>query len=299
MNLITGVDIGGSHISSALVDLETKKIVPGTLCRKLVNSKEPADLVINQWAQCIQESHNKGGVSSTRLGVAIPAPFDYEKGICLIKDQDKFDLLYNINVRDLLADALGMNSNDIAMENDASCFMLGEMIVGAGRNNHRALGVTLGTGLGSAFATRLDVQDAGLWNTPFNDSIAEEYISIRWFLNSYFSKTKQRVSGVKELSQRADSDPIARELFREFGQSLGQFISIAIKQISDEPELVILGGNIAKSHHLFLDETIQILSKQGVTVPIKVAELGELSAIFGAAGLWEHANSSEDSLRRL
>lgn len=291
MNIVTGVDIGGSHISSALVDLTTKKIIPDTLCRKMVNSKDSADLVINQWAACIRDSQENGGISSTRLGIAIPAPFDYEKGICLIKDQDKFDLLYNINIKDLLAEELGIESSDIAMQNDASCFMLGEMIVGAGMNFQQALGITLGTGLGSASAKRLNVQDAGLWNTPFRDSIAEEYISNRWFLNSYFEQTGYRASGVKELAQRTDTDPIARELFIEFGESLGQFIDIAIKQMDNEPEIIIIGGNIAKSHHLFLNETLNCLSKQGLTLPIKIAKLGELSAIFGAVGLWESVNS--------
>lgn len=288
MDIVTGVDIGGSHISSALVDLAKKEIVPNTLCRRLVNSKEPADFVIEQWSQCIEESQTKGGMASTRLGIAIPAPFDYEKGICFIKDQDKFDLLYNMNIKDLLAERLKIERKDITMQNDASCFMLGEMIVGAGKNFRQALGITLGTGLGSASATGLTIKDAGLWDTPFKDSIAEEYISNRWFLNSYFEQTGQRLPGVKELAQLAESDPIAKNLFAEFGNSLGQFIKIAVEKVNKEPQAVIIGGNIAKSNPLFLDATLRCLSSCKIELPIKIAELGELSAIYGAAGLWKN-----------
>lgn len=287
MDIVTGVDIGGSHISSALVNLTKNKIVPDTLCRKLVDSKAPADEVIEQWSQCIQTSQKKGNISHSRLGIAIPAPFDYEKGICLIKDQDKFDLLYNKNIKDLLAEQLKIDRNEIAMQNDASCFMLGEMIVGAGKGFHQALGVTLGTGLGSAFATGSLIEDANLWNTPFKDSIAEEYISNRWFLNSYFEQSGQKLPGVKELAQRSQSDHLAKGLFIEFGDNLGQFIEVAIKKIDREPQVIILGGNIAKSNHLFLDATHAHLNKCNINIPIKIAKLGEHSAIYGAAGLWK------------
>lgn len=293
MDIVTGVDIGGSHISSVLINLSTREIVPDTLSRQLVNSKQNANVVIEQWAQCIRNSQIKGGVTSTRLGIAIPAPFDYQKGICFIKDQDKFDLLYNLNVKDRLAEQLNIKSAEIAMGNDASCFMLGEMIAGAGKNFQRALGITLGTGLGSASASRLNIQDAGLWNTPFRNSIAEEYISSRWFLNSYFERTARKLSGVKELAAYAKNDKIAQELFTEFGNTLGQFIELAIHKLSTDAELIILGGSIAKSNHLFLDATRTYLSIKNIDLPIKIAELGELSAMHGAAGLWENVNASE------
>lgn len=299
MDIVTGVDIGGSHISCAQVDLAKKEIVPDTLCRKAVNSKDPADVVIEQWCECIQESQSKAGVSGTQLGIAIPAPFDYDEGICLIKNQDKFDLLYNVNIKTQLAERLGIERCDIAMQNDASCFMLGEMIVGAGKDFDYALGVTLGTGLGSASAKRMNIQDAGLWNTPFRDSIAEEYISNRWFLNSYFERSGLRLPGVKELAKHAEKDSTARDLFIEFGDSLGQFIEIAIEQVNYNPQVIILGGNIAKSNHLFLDATQTYLSNKQIELPIKIAELGELSAIYGAAGLWKNLNFSGNSLPQL
>jgi glucokinase len=288
MCVVIGCDIGGSHITTSLVDLEAKSIIEDTLCRRIVDSKQSAEFIIREWSKCIQESLTKGGLQKASLGIAIPAPFDYENGICLIKDQDKFNQLYNINIKKLLADALSISTNEIAMDNDASCYLLGEMIMGAGMGYNTSFGITLGTGLGSAAGKGLEAMDADLWKSEFKDSIAEDYLSTDWFVKSYSKSKELNIHGVKELVERIDKDPEIVQLFQEFANNLGEFIfnTIRSKRFVD-PEVIILGGNISQSHDLFLDSTLNYLTSKGIKTPIKIAKLGEMSAIYGAAGLWE------------
>ncbi|MDB5015066.1 MAG: hypothetical protein JWQ25_3268 [Daejeonella sp.] len=59
----------------------------------------------------------------------------------------------------------------------------------------------------------------------------------------------------------------------------------------ENPEVVVLGGNIAKAYNLFIPNTLGVLEKKSIDIPILKAILGEDAAIIGAASLW--ANSKE------
>ncbi len=73
----------------------------------------------------------------------MPGPVDYERGICYIKDQGKYDQLYGLNIKDLLAARLGIPPDHIRMMNDALCFLKGEIAGGAIKGCKSALGLTL------------------------------------------------------------------------------------------------------------------------------------------------------------
>ncbi len=51
-NLAIGVDIGGSHITCAAVDLVSFRILRETLTERAVNNKAPADEIIGIWVTC-------------------------------------------------------------------------------------------------------------------------------------------------------------------------------------------------------------------------------------------------------
>src|SRR5215207_3029952 len=94
---VVGIDIGGSHITAAVVDLQQRQIQPGTLIRNRVNSHAAADDIIHQWSETISQVFECDNSISKKLGLAMPGPFDYENGICLIKGLDKYEHLYGLN----------------------------------------------------------------------------------------------------------------------------------------------------------------------------------------------------------
>ena len=75
---VLGVDIGGSHITAALVDLETKAILPGTQVRAQVNAQGTVQEVLDAWSAVVQKALGTRDAANTRLGVSIPGPFNYE-----------------------------------------------------------------------------------------------------------------------------------------------------------------------------------------------------------------------------
>ncbi|MCC9165777.1 ROK family protein [Pontibacter harenae] len=287
-NIVVGIDIGGSHIAAALVNLEDRMLLPNSYTRKEVNSSGTAEEIIAEWSQVVKDVVKDCSDSSLRLGIAMPGPFNYEDGISLIKNQNKFDLLYKLNIRELLGKELLIKNENIRFMNDAGCFLQGEAFCGAARTYSSAIGLTLGTGLGSSRYMNGVAQDADLWNTPFKDGIAEDYLSTRWFVNRCYDLYGRMVEGVKELVDLVEKLPVAKSIFEEFGENLGQFLAYFIQL--DKPEAVILGGNIAKSHPLFLPSLINYLDSSAVQVTIKLAELGEEAALIGAVSCWSESN---------
>src|SRR5690606_4374061 len=116
------------------------------------------------------------------IGIAMPGPYDYENGISLISEQGKMKSLYGLSVKNLLADALRIPPAQIQFTNDAESFLKGEVFAGVGKGFSNTLGLTLGTGLGSAIHVEDVVKDAKLWTAPFRDGIAEDYLGTDWFI---------------------------------------------------------------------------------------------------------------------
>jgi glucokinase len=84
MEMVIGVDIGGSHISAALIDVKSRKIVFGTKQRANVNPHGTVDAIINDWSKVIVQTLSTSQVqegNNYKIGIALPGPCDYENGI--------------------------------------------------------------------------------------------------------------------------------------------------------------------------------------------------------------------------
>ncbi|HJW17429.1 MAG TPA: ROK family protein [Flavisolibacter sp.] len=283
MSVVLGVDIGGSHITAALVDLESRTVIPGSRKRKLVDSKAGLEEIIGEWCEVTREVFKHTVAEDWKVGIAMPGPFDYDKGICLIKDQDKFQSLYNQNLCNLLGHHLGIEPHVIKFMNDAACFLQGEVFGGAARGYNSVIGLTLGTGLGSATCRNGIAEDADLWKSPFKEGIAEDYLSTRWFVDRYKQLSKRTVTGVKELMD--EDSPFVMQLFIEFGTNLGEFLVPQIK--ANQAEVVVLGGNIANALPLFLSPLEKVTRDNGLHVVLKQALLNEDASLIGAASCWQ------------
>jgi glucokinase len=285
-DLVLGVDIGGSHITAALVDLNNKSLLQSSRVRELVEAGGTAEEIIYQWVNAMQSCFLGQGVVANKIGIAMPGPFDYENGTSWMKDQNKYDTLYGLNVRSLLADALSISPDNIKFVNDAEGFLKGEIFTGAAKTAKTALGITLGTGLGSAIYKNKEIKDADLWHSSFKDATAEDYLSGRWFLQTYFELTGRSVDGVKELAALASTDDSAKEVFKQFGKNLASFLNQIIK--NDLPEIIVLGGSISKAYDLFKSELEQLSHHTKITTAV----FGEDASLIGAASCWAKAEET-------
>jgi glucokinase len=127
-----GSDIGGSHISCAVIDLEKKSLLRQSLRTQKVNNHAPADKILSDW--CMALNHTMGLVSKNDLagiGFAMPGPFNYPEGIALFTGTNaKYEKLFNIPVADELSKRLDLSPDRIRFINDATAFAVGEAWIG-------------------------------------------------------------------------------------------------------------------------------------------------------------------------
>lgn len=275
---VIGVDIGGSHISAAKVKFGDRTASFDDFHEADVDTFCAKEAIISAWAEVIRNA--VGESSEYKVGIAMPGPYDYDNGISLIKDQGKMASLYQLSVKDLLAESLGIPSSCLAFTNDAEAFLAGESHAGAGRDFQNSVGITLGTGLGSAIKVHEVVKDAKLWTAPFRDGIAEDYLGTAWFKKYAFEHYGLEISGVKDLLASTIDSAASKEIFETFGRAFGEFLFPYLIRLHSEG--VVLGGKISLAGDHYLPATIAYLKTMGYPVPINISVLGERAALIGA-----------------
>jgi len=288
-----GTDIGGSHITCALIDLEHQMILPETRVTIPVDNAAPADIILGVWSEAIGEAILGIAVDELAgIGFAMPGPFDYVKGIALFERVEKYLGLYGVNVSEGIRNLLKLPAwVSFRYMNDATAFAVGEAWMGEAGGTRRSMAITLGTGFGSAFidegipvVDRSDTPPLGcVWHLPYKDSIADNYFSTRWFVKQYAELSGETVSGVKEIADVARRDPKVAVLFTEYGAGIGAFLGPWLNTF--KAEVLVIGGNMAGAADLFLPAFEKALADLNCTTRIAWSELKEDAALIGSARL--------------
>lgn len=303
-----GIDIGGSHITSAAVDIENLVIIPKTMFSVGVNNKDKKDIILEKWSEAINQTiRSISFKASTNVGFAIPGPFNYKKGIALFTgENNKFEDLYQVSIPKALSKKLITQSNNFRFLNDATSFAVGVSAMGKAKNCNRVIAVTLGTGFGSAFiengmplVNHPNVpKDGCLWDKKFKDGIGDDYFSTRWCIARYHALTDIIVKGVKDIA--AANTPEAKQVFEEFGGNMGQFMMPFIETY--RPEIIVMGGNISNAGHLFIPTLKNVIETHtSLPINIEISTLMENAAIIGSAKLfdptfWNHIKEDLPSI---
>ncbi len=243
---ILACDIGGTHITSAIVASDTWSILSETIVRKPINSAQNAKSIFLSWGSAMNESIALLGLSINQIGIAMPGPFDYENGISMMKGQNKYDALYQLDITAGLRDTLTTPTLEIRYINDAAAFLQGEIFAAGRHNEKKILGITLGTGLGSAIWQQGDKAiDADLWDTPYKEGIFEEYLVTRWFTRRFEEITGHKENGLKEIIEKYNTSDSFHLLIAEYRTHLYQFLQYfsSVESCNN----YIIGGNIAKA----------------------------------------------------
>lgn len=292
-NIALGVDIGGSHITAIAVDMESHTIISGSRAESPVDNKAEADVILSVWADTLKKILKNIPIFRLRgIGFAMPGPFDYPKGICLIRGVDKYEKLYGVNVGNAISSRLGLPCDcKVRFMNDASSFAVGEAWAGKAAGFKKMMAITLGTGFGSAFVDdRIPVVEGAnvpamgcVYHLPFGNGIADDSFSTRWFIARYKDVTGREARGVKDVADAARTTPAIQALFDEFGKNLGSFLSPWLLRFG--AEIVVIGGNVSLAWDLFGKAFESELRKAECTVKVEISELKEDAALLGSAYL--------------
>ena len=289
-----GVDIGGSHVCTCAVALETGRLAAGSLCSRKVDCHAPARTILGEWADAIRRSAGAVGDGAIAgIGMALPGPFDYVRGISLIEGVDKFEHLFGLDLAASLPPLLGEYGRlPLRYVNDASAFALGEYHSGAGRGSQRMIALTLGTGIGSGFVDggRLVTEgpevpaNGWVYHLPFAETIVDDQFSTRWFLRRHAELSGRDAAGVKEIAEAAADDALARRIFDEYGVRFAEFLPPLCRAFSCRK--VVLGGNISRAWPLFAPALHEALARAGADLDLSCTELHDNAVMAGAAQLF-------------
>jgi glucokinase len=289
---ILAFDVGGSHVSAGrcrLSDLKVIQVASAPL-GEISSFEQFVDLLYRLGTEAAGADKNIAGAS-----LAVPGPFDCEAGVSLM--QHKLQPLYGKSLRRALAARFGWAPDRLRFLNDACAYLLGEVGAGSVRGAKRAAGLTLGTGVGSAFAVdgRAVTEGVGvptggeIWNLPYGDGTVEDLISTRKLKADYLSLTGKDIE-VIEIAAAAATEPAARQVFETFGLHLGEVLRDVIAPF--RPDMVVIGGGISRSAPLFLPVAETQIAGLGFCVV--TSTLLDQAPLVGAAQFWREEFAQPD-----
>ena len=292
--LIPALEVGGTHVTAAVVDVSSGRVLKRTRIRRPLGSDGPATDIIRTLLEAAAPVAAAAGPNAT-LGVAIPGPFDYRGGVGRFAGVAKFESLHGVDVGASLQAGLDGMVDRIAFLNDADAFVLGEWAWGAAASHRRVAGITLGTGVGSGFLDegRIVVDDP---RVPPDGSVhllsivglpLEEAISRRALLR------RARLA-IEELPADADvldlamvaraGDRRARRVFDDAFMELGTALAPWLARF--EASVLVVGGAMAGSWNLIRPPLFGALRRAEPALAglaVRRAAHPEDSALIGAA----------------
>lgn len=285
---VLALDVGGTFVKSGLVgvdgNVEVAPPVP-------VDANGPSSSIIGTLAEVLRTGLRAADGRVARIGVAMPGPFDYSRGVSLMTR--KFGAINGLDLVGALRGALPeLAERSVRFRHDANAFLAGEMWLGAARGAGRAIGVTLGTGIGvsccldDVFLTnRLGSPSANVsvWSRPYKEGIVEDYISTAGLVARYRREhsdypAENGVKGIAEAAKRGEACAVS--LFQELGEDLGAVLVPLCERF--DPERIVFGGQIATDFDLFGPALKAALARAGRKQAVVMGRLGTHAALLGA-----------------
>jgi fructokinase len=210
-----------------------------------------------------------------------------------------------MNGKPMKADLQQVLNLPVKLENDANCFALAEMLMGAGRNYADAevmFGVIMGTGVGGGLIVNKKIVEGrhGLGG-EWGHNILEEngdpcYCGKRGCvekvisgpgLQNYYKKISGKVISLKDiLKNHLDgNDNHATATIERLLENYGKAISVLVNII--DPDLIVIGGGVGNIDLLYTEGYDRIkkyvFNNGKLTTPICKPVLGDSAGVFGAA----------------
>ena len=214
MNIL-GIDIGGSGIKSAIVDMETGAFVTERI--RIPTPQKGKPELIAKSIKDIVDHFKYDGV----IGVGFPGPIVNEVAL-LAANIDK--TWVGENVKDVIETYI---NNKVFVINDADAAGIAEINYGAGKNNNgTVLLITLGTGIGTAI----------FYNGWLLPNIELGHIEIRG------KDAENRATAAVRKNKKLT--------WKKWSKNLEEYINRVENYIY--PDLIIIGGGISKDSNKFL-----------------------------------------------
>jgi len=279
---IVGVSLGGRMLLVGRV--KNGQVEKGLTIK--INNRETEGNIIKEILSAIKQVINESVVG---IGFGAPSLVDVEKGI--VYNVQKIKSWRQVHIKEILEDTFDV---PVYVNNDANCFAIGELYFGKGKKAENLVGLILGAGVGAGIVFKKHLYSgancgAGEYgNIPYRDFDLEYYLSEAYFDIKYGLTFDSLISRAKK------DDKIALAVFEQYGFDLGNAIKIIM--YTSDPELIIIGGPIAKAFEYFEEAMWEKLNsfvyKHSLEKLRIEASEQENIAVLGAAALYFDAHNN-------
>jgi glucokinase len=288
--MIIGVDLGGTKIAAALAYTTGKVITDLTLPTEAQKGKKQ---VIQNLIKAIHTLAKGNKAKISCIGVGVPGPILYEKGIVI--EPPNLPGWKKVNLKKILEKEFNV---PIHLDNDANCAALAEAKFGAGKRARHFIYMTISTGIGGGI-----IIDRKLYRGAIG--AAGEFGHMKIDSKGYTCGCGnvgclEALASGTAIKRRSGMDAIAVELAARQGDkeamkvinTTAHYLAIGIANLVNifNPEMVILGGGVSKMRELLLHPIRKEFKKYALTltaknVKIVRASLGSESGMLGAVAL--------------
>jgi glucokinase len=310
-----GLDIGGTKLYGAVVNLDTGEIVGGA--RKRTHPERGLKFFTQRLLDVTKEALAAAPEHASRhiaaIGVGVAGQIDRKRGV-LISGPNLGRGLDNLPVRSLLSETYGL---PIVLGNDVEIATYGERHFGAGRDARDFICVFVGTGIGAGLVANGELRDGATGTAGEVGHMVIHYggrlcgCGGRGHLEAYASRTaitrvllaelgRGRASTlraeVKEGETVIRSGVIARALEQQDALTIeaitegADYLGAGLGSIATvyNPERIIVGGGLVEAVPYFLTRAAEraresALPIVGRALQIVKAGLGDDAGVIGAA----------------
>lgn len=267
------LDVGGTQVKGGIAD--SLGNIKGEILSIDAHSKENKEVIFNNFAVIIRQLLKRvAGSHVAGIGMAFPGPFDYKKGVSLMKGLDKYESIYGISIEEeLKSRVVEIKEANFCFLHDVEAFAIGESYFGEIYNSIKVLCLCIGTGAGSAFIKNKRVikkeelgvpMNGWLFDTPYKESIIDDYLSVRGLARISHKALGETLSGKELYNLCKQNDSRALKVYQEFGKDLRNSILPFLEKF--QPDAVIIGGQISVSFIYFGQEFSTECDKRNINV---------------------------------
>lgn len=310
--LAVGIDIGGTSIKGAVVNELGQ---PSEMFSIPVIKDDTQEEIIEKIADTLKKylEENKFDEPIAGIGIGIPGSIDAKNGVCIYSN--------NLDWKDL--DVVGIMKKHfdmpIRITNDANAAALGEAAFGAGKKYPNVIMITLGTGVGGGVVIENKIYEGsdGTGTELGHMIIVKDGVMCtcgrRGCLEQYASANALAREAQESMDKNPDSlmHQIAKELGKtsarvpflaarrydkaglEVVKDYVEYLGIGICNFCNifRPDCVVLSGGVSNEGDYLIERLTKYCEENNFGFPyskhsvIKVAELGYMAGIIGAASL--------------
>lgn len=270
------LDIGGTSINAGRYN---NGVIEENIIRDFAANADQA-AILAFIIFCIDSVKNE---TTNAIAIGVPCILDIDQGI--VFDAINIPAWQNYPLKAALT---AHYQCDIYINNDVNCFVAGEHAFGIAKQFTDVVGICLGTGFGSGFVLNNQLYSGHNCSAGEVGGIAYLAATIDDYCSGKFFKDHYQASGA-ELSKLAEKDDEkALVAFEQFGEHLAKALTNILFVL--DPQVIVIGGSVAKSYHLFIDSLWRELAQfpyKNVTENLTIvkSEL-ENAALYGAAHLY-------------